>query len=679
MLEFALTIFTSAFLLFQIQPLITKFILPWFGGGTAVWAVSMLFFQSCLVAGYGYAHLSVRYLGLRRQTQLHIVFLLLAMIQIPISPSGLYEFDAAQNPTLQILSILIRTIGAPFLVLSATAPLIQAWASEIKATNNPYRLYALSNVAALAALLSYPFIIEPIFNRQLQAQAWSMTFLVFTALCVYCAFATASRSKTHTSAPSTRDDNRPRVPIVSWLLWLMLPATAVTLLLSVTNQLTRDLVSIPFLWVMPLSVYLLTFIIAFDNERWYRRRLFLPLFAFSLAWILYLLLGEPLNVTWTIIVFMFTLFVLCMVCHGELYLLRPEANQLTGYYLVTAIGGALGSAFVSMFMPIFSDRYIELQIGVSMTIVLVAFILIRDKNIDLPTSVAAPVKAALIVSCLAIILLFAQSAQEDELNIVYQTRNFYGVLTVERQNAGTSEEFLLLRNGNSYHGAQPTTALNRASPITYYSPGSGIDMAMNFSTDLPQKNIGMIGLGIGTAISYAGAQDTVKVYEINSAVVDIANRYFTYLSDAKAEVDIVLGDARKSLEKEPPQAFDILILDAFSSDAIPVHLLTQEAFELYLKHLKPNGIMAVLISSWHFDFQPLLSEIAISMGFESVVVKNHAQSTQQWASRWMILTKNRQYMSQKFIQLEKQKMLMNTGDVRLWTDDFSSPFQLLKK
>lgn len=678
MLAFALTIFTSAFLLFQIQPLITKFILPWFGGGTAVWAVSMLFFQSCLVAGYGYAHLSVRYLGLQRQTQLHIVLLILALIQIPISPSELHEFDASQNPTSQILSLLIRTIGLPFFVLSATAPLIQAWASGIKATTNPYRLYALSNVAALAALLSYPFIIEPMFNQQLQAQAWSITFVAFIALCVYCAFATASRSKTHNRAPARSGDNTPRVAIVSWLLWLSLPATAVALLLSVTNQLTRDLVSIPFLWVLPLSVYLLTFIIAFDNERWYRRRLFLPLFAFSLAWILYLLLGEALNVTWTIIVFMFALFVLCMVCHGELYRLRPIANQLTGYYLMVALGGALGSAFVSVLMPIISDRYIELQIAASMASILVVLLLMKHVNVKMSLTAGIPIQVALAIGATFIILVFVQSARDEEPDIIYQARNFYGVLTVGRDNAGTSEEFLWLRNGNSYHGAQATKPPAKSLPITYYSPGSGIDMAMSFSAGQAKRRIGMIGLGIGTAISYAGAQDSVKVYEINPDVVEIAQRHFTYIADTTADVKVVLGDARLSLEKELPQAFDIFVLDAFSSDAIPVHLLTREAFELYLKHLTPDGIIAVLISSWHFDFQPLLTEMGKTLGLQSVLVTNASSSAQQWGSRWMILTKNDQFMSQQFIQSQKQRMPDNMSDVRLWTDDFSSPFQLLK-
>lgn len=678
MLAFALTIFTSAFLLFQIQPLITKFILPWFGGGTAVWAVSMLFFQSCLVAGYGYAHFSVKYLGLHRQTQVHIAFLLLALLQIPLAPSELQSFDATENPTLQILSLLVRTIGIPFFVLSATAPLIQAWASRIHATANPYRLYALSNVAALAALLSYPFVIEPMFSRQLQSQAWSITFVIFIALCMYCAFTTGSRSKIQPPAPSMSGNENAGVSALSWCLWLVLPATAVTLLLSVTNQLTRDLVSIPFLWVLPLSVYLLTFIIAFDNERWYRRRIFLPLFAFSIAWILYLLIGEDLNVAWTIIVFMFTLFVLCMVCHGELYRLRPAATQLTEYYLMVAFGGALGSALVSVLMPLISDRYVELQIAACTAMILVAGLLIKEVRVKAVPAVGIPIQGALIIGCGLIVMVFAESAREEQSGIVHQTRNFYGVLTVGRDNAGTSQEFLWLRNGNSYHGAQATVPSRRSSPITYYSPGSGIDLVMNFPTATPRRHIGMIGLGVGTALGYAGAQDTVKIYEINPDVVDIAKHYFTYLSETTAEVNIVLGDARLSLEKEPPQAFDIFVLDAFSSDAIPVHLLTREAFELYLKHLKPDGIIVVLISSWHFDFQPLLSGIASNFGLDSVLVRNAPKSLQEWGSRWMILTNNRKFMSQKAVQLELQNSPSQSANLRLWTDDFSSPFQLLK-
>jgi hypothetical protein len=287
-------------------------------------------------------------------------------------------------------------------------------------------------------------------------------------------------------------------------------------------------------------------------------------------------------------------------------------------------------------------------------------------------------QVALAIGATSIVLAFVQSARNEEPDIVYQARNFYGVLTVGRDNAGTSEEFLWLRNGNSYHGAQATTPFKKSLPITYYSPESGIDIAMSFSTGQPKRHIGMIGLGIGTAISYAGVQDSVKVYEINPDVVAIAERHFTYLADTTADVKLVLGDARLSLEKELPQAFDIFVLDAFSSDAIPVHLLTREAFELYLKHLKPDGIITVLISSWHFDFQPLLTEMAKELGLQSVLVSNASNSAQEWGSRWMILTKNDQFMSQEFIQLMQQKMPESNGKVRLWTDDFSSPFQLLK-
>jgi hypothetical protein len=678
MLAFALAIFTSAFLLFQIQPLIAKFILPWFGGGPAVWGVSMLFFQSCLVAGYAYAHLLVRYLRLQQQAIVHIALLLAALTQMPVSPAETFEFAAAADPTLQILGLLTRTIGIPFLVLSATAPLIQAWVSRAKATANPYRLYALSNAASLLALLSYPFVVEPLLSRQSQTLIWSIIFGVFIALCAYCAYSAGFRSQV--TAPATPADSTAAAEpqVRSWILWLALPAVAVALLLSVTNQLTRDLVSVPFLWVLPLSVYLLSFIICFDSERWYRRGVFLPGMVLCIAAMLYVLSGGSTPVLWAVSVFTLSLFVLCMVCHGELYRLRPDPAHLTGFYLMIAFGGALGSALVSVLMPVVADSYLELQVAIAGVVVLTAILLARDANVAFQSRYARSIQAALLAAIILTGGLLVRSARDVESDIVFQARNFYGVLTVGREFAGTNKEYLWLRNGTSYHGAQFTSPQYRALPIAYYSPGSGIALAMRFSEGMPERRIGMVGLGVGTIASFAGVSDYLRIYEINPAVVSVAETNFTYLSDTDAEVDVILGDARLSLERESPQAFDIFVLDAFSSDAIPVHLLTREAFDLYLRHLAPDGVIAVLISSWHFDFEPLLQEMAEELGLSAVLIRNSSGDGQNWGARWMILTRNERFMNQKRIREALQKAARSERDVRLWTDDFSSPFQLLK-
>ncbi len=679
MLAFALAIFTSAFLLFQIQPLIAKFILPWFGGGPAVWAVSMLFFQSCLVAGYAYAHLLVKYLGLRQQAIVHIALLLAALTQIPVSPSESFELAAVADPTLQILGLLTRTIGIPFFVLAATAPLIQAWVSHAKATANPYRLYALSNVAALLALLSYPFVVEPLLSRQTQTLLWSAVFGVFLALCAYCAFRSGFRAKVTAPAPpadaTTAADPQAGIRI----LWLALPAAAVALLLSVTNQLTRDLVSVPFLWVLPLSVYLLSYIICFDSERWYRRGLFLPGMVLCVAAMLYVLGGDGTPVLWTVFVFTFSLFVLCMVCHGELYRLRPDPVHLTGFYLMIAFGGALGSALVAVLMPVVADRYLELQIAIAGVAMLTAIMLARDVNVTYRSRYARSIQGALLAALIVTGGLLVRSVRDVESDIVFQARNFFGVLTVGRDFAGTDKEALWLRNGTSYHGAQLASPVYRSRPTAYYAPRSGVALAMNFSENKPERRIGMVGLGVGAIASYAGIGDYLRIYEINPEVVRVAEQRFTFLADTEANVDVILGDARLSLERKSPQVFDVFILDAFSSDAIPVHLLTREAFDLYLRHLAPDGVIAVLISSWHFDFEPLLLKMADDFGLQAVLISHSSGELQDWGARWMIMTRNEKFMIQSRVRLAQQNRSRMDRDVRMWTDDFSSPFQLLKQ
>jgi spermidine synthase len=678
MLAFALAIFTSAFLLFQIQPLIAKFILPWFGGGPAVWGISMLFFQSCLVAGYAYAHLLVRYLRPRQQAIVHIVLLLAALTQIPVSPSESFEFAVAADPTLQILVLLTRTIGIPFFVLAATAPLIQAWVSRAKATANPYRLYALSNAASLLALLSYPFVVEPLLTRQMQTLVWSVVFVVFIALCAYCAFSAGFRSQV-TARATPADPTAAVYPQTrSWILWLALPAAAVALLLSVTNQLTRDLVSVPFLWVLPLSVYLLSFIICFDSERWYRRGLFLPGMVLCIVAMLFVLSGADIPVLWAIFVFTLALFVLCMVCHGELYRLRPDPAHLTGFYLMIAFGGALGSALVTVLMPIMVDRYLELQLSIAGVALLTVILLARDVKVGFSSDTAMSMQGAMLMALVVTAGLLIRSAREEEPDVVYQTRNFYGVLTVGLDNAGTDREALWLRHGNSYHGVQFTSPIYRSRTTAYYAPDSGVAFAMNFAKNRPSRRIGMVGLGVGTIAAYAKSGDYINIYEINPAVVDVAETKFSFLSDTGADLKVVLGDARMSLERESPQAFDIFVLDAFSSDSIPVHLLTREAFDLYLRHLAPDGVIAVLISSWHFDFEPLLQEMAAELGMNAVLIRNASGAGQNWGSRWMILTRNASFISQKRFQEALQQTVRSDRDVRLWTDDFSSPFQLLK-
>jgi hypothetical protein len=428
--------------------------------------------------------------------------------------------------------------------------------------------------------------------------------------------------------------------------------------------------------VLPLSAYLLSYIICFDSERWYRRDLFIPAMVSCVAGLLYLLLTDELiAVRVAVIAFNVGLFVLCMVCHGELNRLRPAPARLTGFYLMIAVGGALGSAVVALAMPVLTNAYLELQFGIGSVVLLTALVLVRDR--ELPQLLAVPLKVGAVVAVLVAVALLERSTREYEPDVLLQTRNFYGVLTVGTDRAGEPDEARWLRNGSSYHGVQFAAPRLRSLPGAYYTPSSGVGSVMASPSE-GGRRIGMIGLGVGSIAAYGRRGDSLRIYEIDPDVVEIASTAFTFLDDSAAEIEVVVGDARRSLEQEAPQAFDIFVVDAFSSDAIPVHLVTREAFEVYTRHLAEEGVIAVLISSWFFDFEPLLHAMAQEFDMQSVLVVTRSGRLENWGSRWVIMTRNSAFMEQAWVQRELQRRPPRTDPVRLWSDDYSSPFQLLK-
>ncbi len=678
MVPYALAVFTSAFLLFQVQPLIAKYILPWFGGGPAVWTTSMLFFQVFLLAGYAYAHFSVRYFRLRVQVGLHLALLLLALTQLPITPMEILRPTAADAPTLRILLLLGATIGLPYLALSSTAPLIQAWFSRTHSGRSPYRLYALSNIASLLALLTYPFVVEPSLTRPTQVTLWSLGFGFFVVACSYCAvrvwrYGTPQRSAGESDGrPETRPPGRR-----SRLLWLALSATAAVLLLAVTNQLTQDLAAVPFLWVLPLSLYLLSFIICFDNERWYHRPVFVgSLIPAMVAVIWIMFLAERAPVLPAIGVYSAALFVCCMVCHGELSRLKPNPTFLTGYYLMIALGGALGGVLVAIVMPALVNDFFELHLGLLAMAGLTLIVLATDKESVLARLRPAPVWAALIAAYLLMGVALHRQARNPGEDIIAKSRNFYGVVTVGRDHGGTNQELLWLRHGTSYHGAQFTGSALRYLPTGYYSPSSGAALALGLFPH--PRRFGFVGMGVGTLTAYGEEGDYIRIYEIDPEVKRIAETYFTYLADSRARVEVILGDARLSLERDPPQAFDVLIVDAFTSDAIPVHLLTKEAFSIYERHIKPDGVIAILISSWHFDFEPVIRRLADHVGMKAALIVTPHGPGADWGARWMLVTRNRQFLEHDAIRGASRRQVGPYQHIRLWTDDYTSPFQILE-
>ena len=671
---FATTLFLSSFLLFQIQPIIVKVILPHFGGGPAVWGVSMLFFQGLLLLGYGYAHFLTTHCTNRQQTLIHGLVTLVTFTQIPIALNTLpAAIDLAQSPATEILLLLARLIGTPFFLLSATTPLIQAWVGQRQLVQNPYRLYALSNLAAFAALLSYPFLFEPHLTQSSKLRLWALLYGLFAMMTLLCCRSIAWGAKTNTHTADHRQKTV-SIPLSQYLYWLCLPATAVIILLSVTNHLSRDLVSIPFLWIMPLSLYLLTYILCFDHPRWYHRGVFIPALPITIITLLYVIEHEISAIS-VILIFLLALFALCMICHGELYRLKPHPTALTHFYLMIALGGALGSAVVSLLMPLISTTYSELELGMGLLVLMVAVLLAKtdwDQNIRQKRTLMLTGIISL-AGLLNIGLLYSALAVDP--NVIYQSRNFFGVLTVGYD----GDEALYLKNGNSWHGVQYVDPDIQFEALGYYSTAGGLGTAIEMTdTIINARHIGMVGLGVGTVASYLNQNDTLRIYEINPEVVKVAQETFTYLAHSEADIDIVIGDARRSLEQEPSQQFDLLILDAFSSDAIPVHLLTHEAFTTYLRHLKPNGIIALLISSWYFDFEPMLQAMAQSLNLGSVTVQDSGDDGHNWGSRWMLMVRDPSALEHPSAAGLPHNQYHLGEKITPWSDNFSSPFQLLR-
>ena len=677
--NFALTVFVSAFLLFQIEPLISKFILPWFGGSPAVWTTCLLFFQVVLFCGYAYAHLSTRFLAPRARVVVHSVLLTGAVLLLRVAPGEQFKPLNADDPTARILTLLSVTVGLPYFALSATGPLIQAWFSSVYPNRSPYRLYALSNLGSLLALLSYPFLFEPAFDVLTQARLWSSGFGAFVLLCAVCAWRVlpalrSSRARVHSEAAEP----------ASWRArarWVLLPACASLALLATTNHVTSVVAVIPFIWVAPLSLYLVSFIVAFDHERWYRRRLFAGL---TVALCLAVGCLDPLRDALDAIHYDFTfvdnlalhfatLFCICMVCHGELVRSRPNPVHLTEFYLLIAAGGALGGVFVSLVAPAIFSTFLEWTIALLVAFGLGFAILcaraVRQRLGKAGTALAA-VAALGGLACIA----HFQADDDSPLDI---RRNFYGVVSVyDVDKDDPAQHHFSLAHGIVVHGRQFVAPEKRRTPTSYYAPNTGVGKALSYFQAQPELRIGAVGLGVGTVAAYVRAGHTIRFYEINQEVKYMAEKYFSFLSDCLGESEIVLGDARLSLEREPAQHFHVLVLDAFSGDAVPAHLLTKEAFAVYLRHLRPDGVIAVNITNRHLNLAPVVAGLADAYHLSAIRIFTEPNQAQlSYRADWMLLTRN-----QAFVAATAAAPPPSTKHVAplLWTDHYSNLFQILE-
>ncbi|MEX2287529.1 MAG: fused MFS/spermidine synthase [Planctomycetaceae bacterium] len=713
---YAVTIFVSAFLLFQVQPLISKYILPWFGGTPAVWTTCMLFFQMVLFAGYAYAHVIVERLSPRAQAGTQLGLMLVALLTLPVTPNASWKPTGNEQPTVQIILLLGASVGLPFFILSSTGPLLQGWFSRTHPGISPYRLYALSNLGSLLALVSYPFVFEPAFATQLQANLWSIGFVAYAMGCGVCAvgmarragatnaFTAVSASATQTASAgepvySAGIDDRPSVS--TCLLWFGLAMAASALLLATTNQVCMDVASVPFLWVLPLTLYLLSFILCFDSDRWYSRWAFTIATLGSMATVARVLnKGAGVDISVQALVYFSTLFFCAMFCHGELARLKPHPRYLTMFYLLISAGGAAGGLFVGVIAPYAFNEFYELPIAMVACVVLMLVIYWRELRSYLRRAPVTEDLGPLAVSLgwlmglefalgLSIFLIQESSGVNSKLTAI--SRNFYGVLRV-KERGGYHEDVddhrFTLTHGRILHGVQFTSDERRRFATTYYSPESGVGLVLeNHHADRP-KRVGVVGLGTGTVASYAQKGDVYRFYDINPQVIEMAKNHFTYLSDCEGDVETVLGDARLSMEHEEPQRYDVIVLDAFSSDAIPVHLLTVEAFEIYRKHLVDDGVLAVHISNRHFELRPVVEGLADR--FEMAAVDIHYDPPedevfpgtdedvlQRSASEWVLVSPSRSVLESPFIA----ESASSEPDERriVWTDDRNNLFQVLRR
>jgi SAM-dependent methyltransferase len=685
MLLYASAIFLSAFLLFEVQPIIARFVLPWFGGSAAVWTTCMLFFQAALVLGYLQGFATHRWLKPRQQAWLHLALLAGSLLLLPIVPAPSWKPLGTEEPIGRILALLLRCVGLPYVLLATTGPLFQSWFVRQYPGRNPYRLYALSNLASMLALLGYPLIVEPLWSSPQQARGWSWGYACFAALGGAVALRTAlAREPAAAVAPATSaPESLGDYPSPRWhtyLFWLLLPACASTLLLAITNHLTQDVAAIPLLWILPLCLYLLTFILCFEYPHLYRRRLLLPSLALALAAMAYLRWSgaDKPRLGWIIAVYSAGLFVCCMVCHGELVRRRPPPVRLTTYYLFMALGGALGGGAVGLAAPLLLHSAIELEIALGACALLAIASLYADRS-----AIERPWLGITSIGYGLALLVFLAISIGDSLGDVHlAVRNFYGSLRVmQGGDAGTRDEYRKLLHGNINHGAQWLHPSRARQPTTYYCPDSGAGLALTqHHADRP-RTLGVIGLGAGTLATYAHRGDRLRIYDINPLVIDLAGREFSYVRDARAagaNVQIATGDARLSLEREPPQGFDVLAVDAFSGDAIPVHLLTREAFQLYFRHLQPDGVLAVHISNRHLDLAPVLADAAAAFGRKARVVESEEDEEDGYcfSSTWVLLTASEELFARKAFagagKVEPKK------GFRAWTDEYSNLVRVLK-
>jgi len=696
---FSISIFIGAYLLFQIQPLISKFILPWFGGTSSVWSTAILFFQLLLFLGYLYVVLLSK-IPIKIQIIIHAILLTLGVSTIaislnhhstPILPDPAGTSHQITSPTIQILFILTSSIGLTYFILSTTSVLLQKWYSLIIPRQTPYIFYALSNTASLLALISYPFIIEPHFGLSLQALNWSQAYIIYSIFLLISSLLVFINTAKPINIKKENTKSKEQKPTKTHLfLWILIPALTSLLLLSITNQITQSVTPVPFLWVLPLSLYLLSFILAFSGKKWHFSNIFAYIFIFTNFITLSIISSNFPTLIIGTISYSLLLFSGTMICHNLLYNLKPTTKHLDLFYLLISLGSVISAIFVIFIAQIYFKGVWELHIGIYLTFLIAIWTLTNSRNslfskkifdfvstkkeIYLLSATIYPIALITTIFTLSII------SGTNILNLKIW-RNFYGIAAIDEKEIN-NQKVKLLKHGVILHGLQILSNNRQNEPTAYFGHNTGIGLTiLNNPKYKKGMDIGIIGLGVGTLAAYGNPRDNYTFYEINPAIIEIAKNEFTFLKNSKADIEIVQGDGRLSLAHEAKtnkNNYDLLIIDAFSDDSIPLHLLTKEAFEIYLNNINTlNGIIAINISNNYVDLKPPLIKMANHYKMPYVIILNKNRGFEN-ASEWFILAMDKNTISSPEIKKAAMKYKNYKKNIQLWTDNYSNLFQVLK-
>ncbi len=733
-LLFGATLFVGSALLFAVQPMFAKMVLPTLGGTPATWITCMLFFQAALLAGYAYAHWSTRRLGARRQAGIHVVLLLVPVLSLPISLPGGWG-SPAERPLWWLLGVLVVAVGLPFVAVATTAPLLQRWfagTSHVHA-RDPYFLYRASNLGSVLALLAYPALVEPHLPLALQGRVWAGGYAVLVVLVLVCAVALwrspgsgrhqAPLDEEAEAASGERGQRPSRKRRIQWVAWAFLPSS---LMLGVTTYITTDIAAVPLLWVLPLALYLLTFVIAFSPSSlpWFALVSVLqPLVLLELVFLLVVGVTEPVGLL--LAMNLVVLFLSGLVCHGQLARDRPPARHLTEFYLWVAVGGVLGGLFNAVVAPLVFDSVAEYPLALVLACLLRPAPpeekeegregRARDLDVALPLVLGSLTIAALwvgraagtsdvaaraVVFAVALLACLSFAGRRLRLSLgvaglvfvaslpvgrrpttLYRERSFFGVVQVEDDRGARLHRLV---HGNTTHGAQSTEPSRRGEPLTYFSRPGPIGQALH---ELPvvhgRSRVAVVGLGTGSMACHGQRGQEWTFYEIDPTVARVARdpRLFTFVQDCPPAINVVLGDARLSLARARDRQFEVLVVDAFNSDAIPVHLLTREAMALYLEKLTDDGVLAVHITNRYLDLRPVLGDLATDAGLHALVrrdldVPEAERQAGRSASVWVVAARRPADLG-RLREDPRWEDLPASARASVWTDDFSNIVSVL--